>query len=589
LPPGDHAPDHPALHYDPGWRITPQAADPGRDGYTLRFAFYGTGLALRVQRGPYWAYYRITVDGLPANALPKDETGSAYLVLYDPLAAAQVVTVARGLPAGRHEARVEARGGWGQWALQGIVIYDQTAVALRGWAWVLLAVALLASAAWGVVAWPWLRTTANRLRDLLERAARLPEVGLWAGAIILALVFAFSRWLVVDMATLAGLGLLFMVRPGLALPLTAAAIPFWPAPKLFLGRTFSLYEVFIWVAVAAGIGYWVLGIGCGASRSSAKPPSGTLHAPRVGSLDWPVLALLASGLLSTIFAEHSDVAWREFRTVFLDGALFYWLITRFPLRRVETRSLGENRLFPWSLVNGLLLGMVAVSLLGLWQLVTGQGRVDVEGVWRVRGLYGSPNNLALVLDRIMPLTLALAAFGTSRLPSWGALARKPGERGAAGARLFYAIAALITATACLATFSKGALLLGLPAGISLVLFAGAWRARQRWPLWMLGGLAVVGILALAVLLRTSRFADLFNFQAGTSFFRLKLWQGAWQMGLDHPWLGVGPDNFLYAYRTRYVLPSVWQELNLSHPHNLLLDLWTRLGIAGLLAGGWAIV
>jgi O-antigen ligase len=133
------------------------------------------------------------------------------------------------------------------------------------------------------------------------------------------------------------------------------------------------------------------------------------------------------------------------------------------------------------------------------------------------------------------------------------------------------------------------LLLGLPAGIGLVLLAGAWRMRQRWPLWMLAGLAVAGILALLVLLRTSRFADLFNFQAGTSFFRLKLWQGAWQMGLDHPWLGVGPDNFLYAYRTRYVLPSAWQELNLSHPHNLLLDLWTRLGITGLLAGGWAIV
>jgi O-antigen ligase len=61
------------------------------------------------------------------------------------------------------------------------------------------------------------------------------------------------------------------------------------------------------------------------------------------------------------------------------------------------------------------------------------------------------------------------------------------------------------------------------------------------------------------------------------------------MALDHPWFGVGPDNFLYAYRSRYVLPSAWQELNLSHPHNILLDLWTRLGILGLLAGGWAVL
>jgi O-antigen ligase len=154
--------------------------------------------------------------------------------------------------------------------------------------------------------------------------------------------------------------------------------------------------------------------------------------------------------------------------------------------------------------------------------------------------------------------------------------------------VLYALAALVTAAACLATFSKGALLLGLPAGVGLVLLAGAWRARRRWPLWALGGLAVLAAATLLLLLRTPRFADLFNFQTGTSFFRLKLWQGAWQMALDHPWLGVGPDNFLYAYRTRYVLPSAWQELNLSHPHNILLDLWTRLGALGVLAGGWAI-
>jgi O-antigen ligase len=357
--------------------------------------------------------------------------------------------------------------------------------------------------------------------------------------------------------------------------LIAATIPFWPAPKSIAGWSFSLYEMLIWVAVVVRGAWCVVRGACAAFSTFASVSRAiqhalcstlyalrsTLYVPR--RLDWPILALLAVGLLSTLAAERSDVAWREFRTVFLDAALFYWLITR-------TLSQGSETGFLRRLVNGLLLGMTIVSLLGLWQLATGQGRVDVEGVWRVRGLYGSPNNLALVLDRIVPLALALAAFGTSL--SFG-----------------YAIVTLVTVVACLATFSKGALLLGLPAGVAVVLLGGAWRARKRWPLWALAGLAVAAVVSLAFLLRTPRFADLFNFQAGTGFFRLKLWQGAWQMGLDRPWLGVGPDNFLYAYRTRYVLPSAWQELNLSHPHNLFLDLWTRLGIAGLLAGGWAIV
>ena len=143
--------------------------------------------------------------------------------------------------------------------------------------------------------------------------------------------------------------------------------------------------------------------------------------------------------------------------------------------------------------------------------------------------------------------------------------------------------------ACVATFSKGALLLGLPVGLALVLIGGAWRSRRRWPLWLFGGLAAAGAIGLLALFRTERFADLLNFRTGTSFVRLKLWRGAWQMALDHPLLGVGPDNFLYAYRTRYVLPSAWEELGLSHPHNIVLDLWTRLGLLGVLAGAWALI
>ena len=133
------------------------------------------------------------------------------------------------------------------------------------------------------------------------------------------------------------------------------------------------------------------------------------------------------------------------------------------------------------------------------------------------------------------------------------------------------------AAACVVTYSKGALLLGLPVGVATVLLAGAWRSRSRWPIWTLGALFFGGVLGLLGLTRTPRFADLTNLTGGTGFFRIKLWQGAWHMALDHPWLGVGPDNFLYAYRTRYVLPSAWQELNLSHPHNLILDLATRWG------------
>jgi O-antigen ligase len=58
---------------------------------------------------------------------------------------------------------------------------------------------------------------------------------------------------------------------------------------------------------------------------------------------------------------------------------------------------------------------------------------------------------------------------------------------------------------------------------------------------------------------------------------------------DHPFLGVGLDNFLYHYRTTYILPTAWQEFNLSHPHNVILDFWLRLGLPGLLLAAWLSV
>nr|MBA2247731.1 hypothetical protein [Chloroflexia bacterium] len=65
--------------------------------------------------------------------------------------------------------------------------------------------------------------------------------------------------------------------------------------------------------------------------------------------------------------------------------------------------------------------------------------------------------------------------------------------------------------------------------------------------------------------------------------------------LDHPLVGVGPDQFLYQYGRRYIEPGAWPERYTSHPHNIVLDVWLRLGAAGagvfaaLLLGVWRFV
>jgi O-antigen ligase len=129
------------------------------------------------------------------------------------------------------------------------------------------------------------------------------------------------------------------------------------------------------------------------------------------------------------------------------------------------------------------------------------------------------------------------------------------------------------------------LLIGVPAS----LLALGLAQRERRATWIaVVAVAVVGLLVLP-LAGTERFRSVLNLTAGTAFFRLKLWRSTLRMVADHPLTGVGMDQFLYAYRSRYVLPSAWGELDLSHPHNLILDAWTRLGLPGLAAVGWLFV
>ena len=53
------------------------------------------------------------------------------------------------------------------------------------------------------------------------------------------------------------------------------------------------------------------------------------------------------------------------------------------------------------------------------------------------------------------------------------------------------------------------------------------------------------------------------------------------------WLGVGLDNFLYYYGD-YIRSGAEVDRWLSHPHNIVLDFLSRLGILGFACGVWLI-
>ncbi|MEA3309250.1 MAG: O-antigen ligase family protein, partial [Chloroflexota bacterium] len=287
-------------------------------------------------------------------------------------------------------------------------------------------------------------------------------------------------------------------------------------------------------------------------------------------LSWPVIAFVLLATLSTLLAAHRHEAFRELRLVIIEPALFGWALLACPLTKRDR----------WRVVDFYLLGAVVIALIGLVQYFLLGDVIHAEGgIPRLRSIYGSPNNVGLYLGRTLPLLLAVTLFGKGEL--FGKEGKKRGWPLALNRRLLYTLALPPVGLALLLSLSRGAILFGIPAGvITLGLLAGG-----RWRKFTLSALLLFAV-ALIPLFQTPRFAGLLDTTSGTTHFRLSLWRSAWQMFLEHPLWGVGPDNFLYAYRTRYVLPSAWEEFNLAHPHNWLLDFASRLGILGLGAFLW---
>ncbi len=527
LAPGLYRPDHPAITYRGAWRLSPYGADipHGAQGdASLEFSFSGTGLDILVRRGNYRAFLYVTVDGRPSSALPRDPAGRSYAVLYDPLCRTAVVTLARNLPFGKHRVEIVPDGGWSQWAIVGFRVRGEERSSR-------LPIVLLSGLYLLALSAPFLLKTLDSIP-----VPGLPEASL---PIFLALaVLWFSLPPLASLLTLPLWLLAFYFWPEMGLAVTAFATPFFLLPKNLFLKNFSPQEL----ALAAAAGAILV-----RSRKNLKL--------RLTGLDLAVAALVALAALSLLWAENFGVAAYEFRRVVAESALFYGLIAL--VRRDNPRALPL-------LADAFIAGAFAVSLVGIHQFFQGQA-IAVEGVRRVKAFYGSPNNLALFLGRALPVVLAVGL--------WGKTARK----------WIYLAAGFFIAAALYLTFSRGALFLGVPAAL---LFIFALRGKRA----LVPALAALFLLALTLIpwLWTARFASLLDLEKGTGFFRLKLWEASLNMLRDSPILGVGLDNFLYQYRTRYVLPEAWQELNLSHPHNFLLDWWTRLGIGGVIVLGWLL-
>lgn len=376
-----------------------------------------------------------------------------------------------------------------------------------------------------------------------------PLLFLGLGASLALYYFSASLWL-------AGIGALaFLVlaclRLDLALIYAVFSFPFYLFPKQFAtlgaGSTgeplaFSLVEFVVLVCTLAFLARTFL----------TREDNGTWGGLVVRLGDWrsallPPLLLLLAATLSVAAAQESRPALREYRTVVIEPLLFYFLLLS------VTDSQKKVGRFLLAFV-ALGLGVASFSLYHYFFV----GEVEAAGgVGRLLAVYHSPNALALFLGRVAPLSLTLSLFGGGGKERW-----------------LHVLGSVAILAALYLTYSRGAWV----AVVVALFFVAALRGKG----WFLAGLAALAaaVLALLALLPVERLIS-----SETSLQRLRLWKAALEMIGDQPVLGVGLDNFLYRY-SRYMDPEAWAEPNLSHPHNIILDFWTRTGILGMMSMAW---
>ncbi len=445
-------------------------------------------------------------------------------------------------------------------------------------------------------------TTGLVTPDVLPRRDWLIVLGMLVGVVIF---YRGSYQLPVSAVGLALFSVLALWRPHLALLFVPLTVPLFFMPKGLWDARFGirdagirvpLHEVLLLVTVGAAGVRWLIRRVSSFPHILASSPLRLSSAHLLASLrsHLPVLLFLLAGTLGVLVAppEGRGAALREWRWLIVEPLIFSCLVRR---ASAALRVL---------LVAALVLGGALVGAVGLLQFVGlnlapligdkvgfSDDRVLVEGVRRVSSVYGHPNNLGLYMGRVWPLAgaLALAAAAGYR----GAAAGSAGRRGAVGPLLFYGVCSVVCLGGLLVSFSKGALVGAVAAGVVLAVSfarpgaAGVGWLRGRGVLVAAGVvLAGVALVALAGLLGVERL----NVLGESSMVRVKTWRSALLMVRDHPLVGIGLDQFVRVY-PQYIDASLRgsSERFASHPHNVLLDVWLRMGLAGVAAFAWLIV
>ncbi len=275
-------------------------------------------------------------------------------------------------------------------------------------------------------------------------------------------------------------------------------------------------------------------------------------------ISWVVLAFAVYAVARYLTADIEYVARLEMIQVVVYAFLFFAIV---------------NNLYRQESVQIVSYTMIFLAV-GISSYAVAQHLTHSNHVWnfispysgRASGTYISPNNLAGLLEMLLPLAVAYCLAGRMN----------------AVLRILLGYAALILAAGLAVTLSRGGWV-AAAAGLLALLLTLAGHRKHRWRALLL----LLVLLGAGTIFITSYLSKTFGYmqrveevKSGGNLnlvVRFDIWRAAERMWLDHFWWGVGPAH--YDYRFREYRPENVQ-MRPDRAHNDYLNLLADWGAAG---------
>jgi hypothetical protein len=255
-------------------------------------------------------------------------------------------------------------------------------------------------------------------------------------------------------------------------------------------------------------------------------------------------ALLVIGLLSFPLALEPSLAFQSLLDFFKVIVIFIVMVN---VLRTEQRL---RRLLQLVLLASCVMSIAALSDYAQGNLAL-QGR-RIAGL--IGGLFSNPNDLALHLVTMIPISIALFL----------------GSRGLLNKSL-YLIGSLVLATGILATFSRGGFI-----GFVCVIAFLAWKIARRNRV-IFGVIALTSIMIAVALAPSAYRGRLATTSDDSAIARTDDLKRSILIAARHPLLGVGMSNYILYSNTNHAT------------HNAYTQVAAEMGLAALLVYVWFLV